>query len=70
MFRRLKGDINWLFQNLLNVLVQYQSPSNDYFALEYNVNWNFNMSIENIMVEAWKIKSVERITPISENFLR
>jgi 3-hydroxyacyl-CoA dehydrogenase/enoyl-CoA hydratase/3-hydroxybutyryl-CoA epimerase len=44
------------------VLVQYQSASSDFFAKEYNVDCNFNMSTENIMSEAFEIQPVARIT--------
>ena len=62
MFLRSKGDKNLLVGNLQNILVQYQSASSDFFAKEYNVDCNFNMSTENIMVEAFEIKPVTRIT--------
>jgi 3-hydroxyacyl-CoA dehydrogenase/enoyl-CoA hydratase/3-hydroxybutyryl-CoA epimerase len=70
MFLRSEGDKNRLIQNLRNILVQYQSASSDYFALEYNVNCNFNMSIENIMAEAIEVKPVTRITTNSVNLPR
>ncbi len=70
MFLRSKGNKNRLIQNLRNILVQYQSASSDYFALEYNVNCNFNMSIENIMAEAIEVKPVTRIISNSVNLPR
>jgi len=70
MFLRSENDKNRLIQNLRNILVQYQSASSDYFALEYNVNCNFNMNIENIMAEAIEVKTVKRITPNSVNLPR
>jgi 3-hydroxyacyl-CoA dehydrogenase/enoyl-CoA hydratase/3-hydroxybutyryl-CoA epimerase len=70
MFLRSEGNKNRLIQNLRNILVQYQSASSDYFALEYNVNCNFNMSIENIMAEAIEVKPVTRIISNSVNLPR
>ncbi len=67
MFLRSKGDKDLLVGNLRNILVQYQSASSDFFAKEYNVDCNFNMSTENIMSEAFEIKPVARITTNSVN---
>ncbi len=61
MFLRSEGDRDILVGNLKNILVQYQSASSDYFAKEYNVECSFNMSIDNIMSEAFEIKHIKRI---------
>lgn len=60
MFLRSEGDKDRLVGNLKNILLQYQSTSSDYFAEKYSVNCSFNMSIDNIMLEALEIPAIKR----------